>query len=215
MRSAIPTLRDFAQTTIARGILPLALDYCQDRGLRPLFVDATCGNGHDAAFMVRTAMPRLVERSLSARLLALDVQTAALANTRLLLDDQGVPDAVRADLVQASHADVGQLVQDGEGVAVAMFNLGYLPGSDKDIITKKESTITALLALAGRVVPGGAICVHTYAGHMGGAEEAAAVDAWFAALPERLWAVGRYSFSNKAKNLETLYIANKLADSIL
>ena len=213
MRSAIPTLRDFAHTTIARGVLPLALDNCQDRGLRPLFVDATCGNGHDAAFMVRTAMPRLVERGLSARLLALDVQEAAIANTRLLLDDQGVPDAVRADLVQASHADMEQLIQEGEGVAVAMFNLGYLPGSDKDVITKKEFTIAALLALAGRVIPGGAICVHTYAGHKGGAEEAAAVEAWFAALPEKLWAVGRYSFPNKTKNPETLYLTCKLADS--
>ena len=215
MPSAIPTLRHFAQTTIARGALPLALDSCLDRGLCPLFVDATCGNGYDAAFMVRSAVPRLVERNMTARLLAFDVQEAALANTRLLLDDQGVPDAMQVALVHASHAHVGQHMRENERVAVGMFNLGYLPGSDKTVITRKDTTLTALHSLAAHTITDGVLCVHAYAGHEGGRDEAEAVDGWFASLPEAVWAVARYAFPNKAKNMETLYLAEKIRDHMV
>ena len=210
MPSPLLSLRDFAHTTITRTVLPLALNSCADLGLCPLFVDATCGNGHDAAFMLRAAMPRLVERSMSARLLALDIQEAALANTRLLLDDQGIPDAMRVDLIQASHASIGDHCRDGEGIAVAMFNLGYLPGSDKTVITRKETTIAALEALAALLVPGGVVCVHAYTGHEGGTEEAEALEVWFASLPEKLWATARYSLPNKEKNREILFFAGKM-----
>lgn len=45
------------------------------------------------------------------------------------------------------------------------FNLGYLPGGDKEITTMSDTTLLALEA-AGRIVePGGLISIVVYVGH--------------------------------------------------
>lgn len=49
-----------------------------------------------------------------------------------------------------------------------VFNLGYLPGGDKAILTTPGTTLAALQA-AGRVLgSGGLISVMVYVGHPGG-----------------------------------------------
>ena len=60
-------------------------------------------------------------------------------------------------------------------VGAVLFNLGYLPGSDKTITTTAASTIAAMRAALTLLRPRGAIIAVLYTGHPGGAEEAAAV----------------------------------------
>jgi hypothetical protein len=48
------------------------------------------------------------------------------------------------------------------------FNLGYLPGGDKTIITKPETTLIALEAAKGILMAGGLISLVVYVGHPGG-----------------------------------------------
>lgn len=48
------------------------------------------------------------------------------------------------------------------------FNLGYLPGGDKTVITMAETTALALEAAERIVVPGGLISIVVYVGHPGG-----------------------------------------------
>ncbi|PQP91533.1 uncharacterized protein Pyn_12807 [Prunus yedoensis var. nudiflora] len=48
------------------------------------------------------------------------------------------------------------------------FNLGYLPGGDKPIITESETTLKALEVAKSIVVPGGLISLVVYVGHPGG-----------------------------------------------
>lgn len=48
------------------------------------------------------------------------------------------------------------------------FNLGYLPGGDKRIITSSASTLLALEAAKDLLLPGGLISVVAYVGHPGG-----------------------------------------------
>jgi hypothetical protein len=59
-----------------------------------------------------------------------------------------------------------------------MFNLGYLPLGNKEIITKRETTLTALAAVHGLIVEKGILSVLSYPGHAGGSDEHAAVEAW-------------------------------------
>ena len=70
-------------------------DWCQEilrTQARPggLYIDATMGNGHDTLFFSRLA-------GESGRVLAFDIQPAALESTRELLKDQGM--AERAELI--------------------------------------------------------------------------------------------------------------------
>ena len=95
-------------------------------------------------------------------------------------------------------------------VAVAMYNLGFLPGGDRTLVTRKETTLISLSAALNALAPGGLLVVHAYGGHPGGRDEAEAVEAWFCGLDSALATVVRYTVCNKPRNPETLYLAEKL-----
>lgn len=83
-----------------------------------LYVDATCGNGHDTEFLCRLAGP-------TGRVLALDIQPAAVENTNTRLGAAGLGAIGRA-LVH-DHARLAELVAPGTADCV-LFNFGWLPG---------------------------------------------------------------------------------------
>jgi SAM-dependent methyltransferase len=134
--------------------------------------DATCGNGHDTLFLARLV-------GEGGKVWAFDIQEEALANTRMLLEEEGC--LARVELVAAGHERLAEFVE-GPLKAVA-FNLGYLPGGDKSIITRSHGTLAALEQAARLLIPGGVITVCVYTGHPGGDEEGEAVEKWAAALP--------------------------------
>lgn len=53
-------------------------------------------------------------------------------------------------------------------IRLVAFNLGYLPGGDKTIITQSETTLKALEVAKSIMVPGGLISLVVYVGHPGG-----------------------------------------------
>lgn len=70
-----------------------------------------------------------------------------------------------------------------------MFNLGYLPGGDKAVVTRAEETVRALEAAQRAVRAGGAVSATIYPGHDEGRREEAAVLEHAAALPQGEWSV--------------------------
>ena len=77
-------------------------------------------------------------------------------------------------------------------INAVMFNLGYLPGSDKHVKTQSKSTIAALTTAVDLISPGGLITVLAYPGHDGGGDETRDVDQWRLGLdtgqiPNRLY----------------------------
>ena len=133
-------------------------------------IDATSGNGYDTLFLAQQV-------GLSGKVIAIDIQDCAIQSTREKLESAGLIDRVR--LVSEDHAVAQRklIVADHEGVAAVTFNLGYLPGSDKSIQTRAESTKAALTASIQLLVPGGCLCVTAYRGHSGGTVEAETVEA--------------------------------------
>jgi hypothetical protein len=77
-----------------------------------------------------------------------------------------------------------------------MFNLGYLPRSDKLCITKPATTILALEASLRLLRPGGIVTLVCYTGHPGGDEEATAVDEFTRSLAQEDYEVLHYRFTN-------------------
>jgi len=170
------------------GGLPSAVRWSQllleDR-LRPgdVVVDATLGNGHDTLFLCRQVLP-------GGHVYGFDVQAAAVENAGRRLLEAGVA-ASDFSLFQAGHETMPMRLpgEMRERLAAVMFNLGYLPGSDKQCITQTETTMVALKQAVEWVRPGGLVTVAVYPGHEGGAEEAVRIAEWAGTLDARAFEV--------------------------
>lgn len=206
---SLPALTEIAHRAVARAFEARALPKGGD-GVPafPFAVDATAGNGYDAVFLAR----QVGEGGLVA---AFDVQEAALAATRDRLAAEGLLGRVR--LVRSGHEHMERelarlfpaLELRGKVTAI-MFNLGFLPGSDKAVTTAAPTTVAALDAASRLLTYGGVLSAHVYTGHRGGMEEDRAVLAWSAALSPEEWRVLSLSQPNKARNLERLILAERL-----
>ena len=227
----LPALRDLSQQAVARA-LARALAYapthapghvpihvpthvlahasnCAVPGDAswPVAVDGTAGNGHDTLFLARLVGARGLVH-------AFDVQPRALARTAERLAAEGLEE--RVALHGRGHEELAAaLASHGvwpPRISAAMFNLGFLPGSDRSLTTRTGTTLTALDALLPLMAPGGIISLHVYAGHPGGADEAAGLDRRLAGLDWDRWRVARYEFANKPRNPERLLLVLRLPD---
>ncbi|ABI56864.1 tRNA (mnm(5)s(2)U34)-methyltransferase [Alkalilimnicola ehrlichii MLHE-1] len=138
-------------------------------------VDATAGNGHDTVFLADQV-------GASGHVWAFDIQPTALAATRQRLRARGL--ASRATLVAAGHETLAEHLppQVQGGLAAVMFNLGYLPGGDRALVTRPETTRAALSAAWRALAPGGVISLMIYRGHPGGEQEYQALRDWCSGL---------------------------------
>lgn len=164
-------------------------------------IDATLGNGHDTLFLANQV-------GAAGRVIGFDVQVAALAQTRRRLDAHRVADRVM--LVHASHETLADHISPSDTVNAIMFNLGYLPGADKSMVTLPQTTLRALKHACEVVAIGGRISVVVYPGHVGGAEEAAAVSGFLQKLDQRSFQVARYGFLNQMNAPPYLFLLEKL-----
>ena len=172
-------------------------------------VDATMGNGYDTQFLAE----------LGANVYAFDVQEEALNATEKRLDDTGIKNQIfeknlsnlltepSVNLVLSGHEKLSEYVK--EPIKAAIFNLGYLPKTDKSVVTKADTTLTALDALTNQLVVGGRIAIMIYYGHEGGMEEKNAVIKWTSSLPQKDWEVTSYAPLNQIHTPPILVLIEK------
>jgi SAM-dependent methyltransferase len=143
-------------------------------------VDATVGNGHDTLFLARQV-------GRGGRVYGFDIQQAALDAATVRLHEAQAEAQVR--LFKAGHEGMADLLPpEARGrIKAVLFNLGYLPGSDKQTVTQPDTTIVALEGILQWLAPDGVVSVLAYTGHPGGREEAECVKAWAAKLPQERW----------------------------
>ena len=77
-----------------------------------------------------------------------------------------------------------------------MFNLGYLPGSDKKITTLRESTMKAVVTALDLLEDGGGLLVAVYPGHEEGTLEGFMLDDYFASLDRKKISVSKLKIVN-------------------
>lgn len=166
------------------GILQLAKErLAQSANPEGVYVDFTMGKGRDTLFLASLA-PR-------GRIYAFDVQPAALEATRALLDAHGVENVT---LIQASHERFREYVEgpiDG-----GLFNLGFLPGGDRSLTTRRSSTIPAVTGALEALKTGAALGVAVYPGHEEGRLEGEELQRRLAGLPKEKFDVFLYRLLN-------------------
>lgn len=190
--------RHFAQHI--SGILPFAHQLLQ-RALTQgaVALDATSGNGYDTVHLAQCV-------GAQGKIYALDIQAAAAHATRTRLQQYGLLD--RVDVIHASHTDVAQYVPNN--LQAAIFNLGYLPGSDKTITTQAQTTIIALQHTIQLLAYGGILIVVAYRGHAKGADEYAAIHQWATQLPDTQAVVAQYALLNLNNNPPVVFAIEKI-----
>ena len=122
-------------------------------------VDATVGNGNDTLFLCEIAK----------MVYGFDIQQQAIDSTKAYLKSFKKKNV---KLILDSHEHLLNYVKDFKGV---VFNLGYLPRSDKTITTTKETTLNTLNSLTAYLKPDMFIVITCYPGHEAGLIEAEAV----------------------------------------
>ncbi|MBC8019502.1 MAG: class I SAM-dependent methyltransferase, partial [Verrucomicrobia bacterium] len=127
-------------------------------------VDATCGNGYDTLLLAELV-------GSNGRVWAFDIQQKAIVETTARLVSAGRIEC--AELIHASHETIG--LHCSGPVTAVMFNLGYLPGGDRDVITRPDSTLAGLEQSLEILAAGGIVAITIYPGHEGGNLERTAV----------------------------------------
>jgi SAM-dependent methyltransferase len=166
-------------------------------------VDATVGRGTDTVFLAQLVGSRGAVYGFDIQQQALDIALEKLWGEQIASD--------QVKLLLRSHAEMEQaLPQEIHGrIAAVMFNLGYLPGSDHTVITKTQTTLTALQCAAIVLRPGGIVTIVVYPGHEGGQEEADAVYDWAKTMPHREFQVLCYRFLNPESSAPFLIAVEK------
>ena len=172
--------------------------HCQLLNPGDRVIDATMGNGQDTL-----ALARLVGET--GKVAAFDVQEAAVNRTRALLKQEGLLD--RCDLHLMGHEHVLQVV--GEPVRLAVFNLGWLPGGDKSVTTRWETTRKAMEGCLQLLLPGGVCTVCAYPGHEEGNRELQELRAFLASIPPQAFNVLHQQFINAGRGSPECFILQR------
>ena len=147
--------------------------------------DYTMGNGHDTLFLSRTVGPQ-------GRVYAFDVQYAALQSTARRLYAENAPQ--NYSLIHDSHHNAGNYIK--QKVNAGMFNLGWLPGSDRTVFTRRETTLPAIAAAIDRMAPEGVLLVAVYPGHSEGDAEGKLIQEYLSSLDRRTYMCALFRITN-------------------
>ena len=162
-------------------------------------VDATMGNGHDTLMLCELV-------GEGGHVIAFDIQQQAIENTQKLLKESGVIE--RAQLILDGHEHMGSYLSECSADAI-VFNLGWLPGSNKSIRTHWVTTRQAVNQALEILKPGGICVICVYPGHDEGAEELSKLSEMLMSLPPQRFNVLRQTFINASPGSPECFIAQK------
>ena len=172
----------------------------QARILRPgdTAVDCTLGNGHDAC-----ALAQLV--GATGHLIGFDIQQDAVERSQRRLTEAGLID--RCTLYCIGHEHLAEYIH--EPVRCIVFNLGWLPSSDKTVTTQWETTHIAIESALQLLLPMGILTVCAYPGHAKGEHERNELTSFFAALRPQEYNVLHQRFLNAGEGAPECFIIQK------
>lgn len=162
-------------------------------------LDATVGNGNDTLLLSNSV-------GSNGKVYGFDIQKIAIDNTRdLLLREEA---AKNVKLINDSHENIDKYID--EKIDLAIYNLGYLPGGDKNIKTNAKSSVNSIEKVLYLLNKKGIVIVTVYTGHPGGIDEKNAIEDFFINLDQRQFNVLKYEFINQKNNPPMVYRIEKI-----
>ena len=130
---------------------------------KSLAIDCTMGNGFDLLILAKCLLP------LKGTIYGLDIQKKALLNSSKLISKNFTnKERENIHLLLRSHETFDFLK---EKCSLFVYNLGFLPWSDKKIKTNAKTTLKSLNSAIDHLSIDGAISIMCYPGHKEGKEE--------------------------------------------
>lgn len=151
-------------------------------------IDATCGNGYDAQFLNELDLDRLT---------CIDIQPSAIEATK-----RRVPNA---HVFLRCHSQFPQEAL-GPNLRLIVYNLGYLPGGNKEITTALSTTCTSIEHGLDVLPAGGAMSIMFYPGHNEGLNELNTLLPTLKALDSSLFAVKSHQWLNRKRAPQLIFI---------
>lgn len=176
------------------GILPFARQLLERAILEGDYViDGTAGNGHDTLFLAQIV-------GNLGRVFAFDIQEDAIKKTKeRLINNNSIS---QVTLFQKGHQEAIKVIPESEHgkISAAIFNLGYLPGGDKSIVTTPKTTLKAIDDIFTLLKKGGIIVLVIYHGHEEGKKEKQELLNYVSNINQTKAHVLTYQFLNQKNN---------------
>jgi len=150
-------------------------------------VDATLGNGHDTDFLA----------SFFNKVYSFDIQKSSTDNYLAKNKNNVI-------VIHDSHINLELYIK--EEIDVIVYNLGYLPGSSKEVTTKSDSTLTSIKIALKLLIPGGILLAVMYPGHMEGKKESETIVKFASKLSKKAFGVMLHTFINRDNAPQLLII---------
>ncbi len=164
-------------------------------------LDATVGNGNDTIIMADKV-------GSQGKVYGFDIQKIAINNTEKVLKRNNLLDRVK--LIEDSHENINKYIF--EKLDFIIYNLGYLPNGDKNIITKVDSTVKSIKHSLDLLNNNGLLLINSYVGHEGGLDENLEIENLLRDLNQKNFNVLKNGFLNQKNNPPILYIIEKAKD---
>lgn len=153
-------------------------------------IDATLGNGYDTDFLSRNF----------TKVFSFDIQENAIEKYRIRR-------SANVELINDSHENFKEYVHTD--VDCIVYNLGFLPGGDKNITTNWQSTLKSIKIGLEMLRPGGIMCVAIYAGHEEGKKEKEVILDYVSKLDKKKYGVLTHCFLNRSNEPPILIAIEK------
>lgn len=148
-----------------------------------IVLDMTCGKGYDSKFILENLSPN--------KLYAFDIQDISKEKTKNTLKTF----SENFKFILDNHKNLDLYVK--EKIDLAIFNLGYLPTSDKTITTNYKDVIEALKKIFKKSSTNSMVLITFYPGHPAGKEESIYVEDYLRELPQKEYSIMKYDFINQ------------------
>lgn len=165
-----------------------------------IVTDMTLGNGHDSLNILNILKG-------NGFLYSFDIQDIALENSKKLLKNCVYQNY---NLIKDNHKNFDKYIE--KNIDIGIFNLGYLPGGDKNITTKAEDVLICLEKLIQTLNENGIILITLYPGHESGKEEIRLIESFFRKINQKNYNIIKFDFINQKNNPPYILLLEKKGD---
>lgn len=157
-------------------------------------LDATVGNGNDTIKLSQKV-------GKNGKVYGFDIQEIAIEITKEKLTKADLLD--QTVLINDSHTEVDKYIK--EKIDFAIYNLGYLPGSHKDITTIASKTLESINKTLGLLKENGLVVIISYISHDGGFKEYTSVRSYLSLQDQKKYNIFEVNFINQVNNPPRLF----------